>query len=868
MIKLKLKLGSSKDAKGKKIRWTAQTCKEKDSSQVKVDTDLYNDAVNCFKSDLPVSNDSDNHLSDLDNETYMDDLSEVETPSLGNSSNEITSNVSSLVKNANIKGDTPPDSKGCTSMRKCLRKCYVSLLKMSHDQEVTDSVKKSKTPKLDVRKIMDSKGKLDKDNNDENSCVKKESNKDVNDDDDDDDDDDDVERRSNTDVNGQDTNIVVKQGKKKLQGKKRLVAIEMPVYKQGLRKKVLLTDYGNEHEDVETVVFQLPSMVKKQKQLLNEMDIAEREKNLKHTSLLTNINTAKEKMADATDLSEKSELDACERNYQLEEKFGKLDKNVIFKRKCIEENGKTLIDFLEDNLNSNKSVGENKVKSLNGENIEGFASEIVSFYKEYNGFLCESKQAFDVCPCCNMDLKSKEEAFCLNHFQPHMAKLKQPVEVCKRCHITLPSRWLALHCCICDIPRLTNKVNYWVRDIRDEVAAFTMKLCFGKDDKEKDTATCVECEEQFHNTFSLKYHFLQNHIFVYRHLGDCGMEFTNIADFAKHINPALVDNDSKTRCFICQYSFISSYNLEQHVLEKHPSISEGKCEKCGSWFQCKVHLQEHYCGKQVWLNEKKLKACQSLQCQMDNCGLWFQSTKLLVSHNWDAHGLKAELCNICGSSFIDRRSLKIHMDYNHVQPVTHPCYICGQMYCGRSAMSDHLRTHKKHLRWTCDKCGAEFKNRTSFFYHGVKKHPKGGIRKVFTCHFCSESYYNKDSYKQHILANNHVTDEQPLPDIKTCDHCGKIFGSAMARTRHINRQHSEKKVHCSVCEKEFSCKSNLRQHMWTHTGQRPRCEDCAIYFRSHRKLVEHTAEKHNVHMEFKERDKKIRKEQNKSQLIK
>ncbi|CAH0731210.1 unnamed protein product, partial [Brenthis ino] len=111
------------------------------------------------------------------------------------------------------------------------------------------------------------------------------------------------------------------------------------------------------------------------------------------------------------------------------------------------------------------------------------------------------------------------------------------------------------------------------------------------------------------------------------------------------------------------------------------------------------------------------------------------------------------------------------------------------------------------------------------------------IKKKFTdfkCTICKKTFSEKAGLTQHNLTHS---SEKPF----TCHLCPHTFKTKKYLGRHIKRVHNEATENeCSFCGRKFHFKSLLRQHMYTHTDERPfKCKICGKGFNSSYTLNTH-----------------------------
>ena len=129
--------------------------------------------------------------------------------------------------------------------------------------------------------------------------------------------------------------------------------------------------------------------------------------------------------------------------------------------------------------------------------------------------------------------------------------------------------------------------------------------------------------------------------------------------------------------------------------------------------------------------------------------------------------------------------------------------------------------------YKCKICGFRFKQQSRLERHlNIHTRP-------YKCSFCNRKFAHE--YLQEMHERSH---KGTLPQ---CTLCG---GRYVCLQKHMENQHDDTvdtvKHVCSLCKKEYKKKKNLKEHMMSHSGERPySCQDCGKRFRTGRDLRTH-----------------------------
>lgn len=158
----------------------------------------------------------------------------------------------------------------------------------------------------------------------------------------------------------------------------------------------------------------------------------------------------------------------------------------------------------------------------------------------------------------------------------------------------------------------------------------------------------------------------------------------------------------------------------------------------------------------------------------------------------------------------------------------------------------------------CPVCNKHIKCKTTFKYHlnicnGVKP---------YECGSCNKAYADKRKLVQHLKKFQHKIKEAIVPDdarAKTISGqkindqtndpiSSKAVDALVTSVDTQSEQNSTLKVErksvtggtCTICNKQFSCRTGLKYHMNIHLGIQPyKCDECDKSFHDKRNMIQH-----------------------------
>ncbi|XP_033989763.1 zinc finger protein 2 homolog [Trematomus bernacchii] len=115
----------------------------------------------------------------------------------------------------------------------------------------------------------------------------------------------------------------------------------------------------------------------------------------------------------------------------------------------------------------------------------------------------------------------------------------------------------------------------------------------------------------------------------------------------------------------------------------------------------------------------------------------------------------------------------------------------------------------------------------------VSESRRSAGEKAFSCSVCEKAFTHRRSLKEHLIIH---TGEKPF----SCSVCEKAFTHRRSLKEHMIIHTGEKPYSCSFCKKYFTQRGNLKGHMRIHTGEKPFiCSVCKKYFTQRGNLKDH-----------------------------
>lgn len=177
---------------------------------------------------------------------------------------------------------------------------------------------------------------------------------------------------------------------------------------------------------------------------------------------------------------------------------------------------------------------------------------------------------------------------------------------------------------------------------------------------------------------------------------------------------------------------------------------------------------------------------------------------------------------------------KIFSHKEYLETANIDCESCDKKFKSRNHLLTHIQRVHNKIEFTCEKCNRKFSSENSLNQHLKQNNCTG----EFKCLFCEKILPTKIRLDAHMISHSHSKDDKKM---YSCDICHKEFITLANVNIHKRKVHEDiKNSLCTICGLSLYDKSQLKQHMMSHSSERPfKCNQCEATFRHFNDVAVH-----------------------------
>ncbi|XP_077096519.1 zinc finger protein 407 [Siphateles boraxobius] len=292
----------------------------------------------------------------------------------------------------------------------------------------------------------------------------------------------------------------------------------------------------------------------------------------------------------------------------------------------------------------------------------------------------------------------------------------------------------------------------------------------------------------------------------------------------------------RIRCEDCGFLADGLSGLNVHISMKHPSKEKHfHCLLCGKSFYSESNLQQHLSSAAHLRNEHGSvedlpDGGASFRCV--RCSEPCHTEQELFLHIKEKHEELLREVN----KYVVEDTEQINRERQENQGSV--CKYCGKVCKSSNSMAflAHIRTHTGSKPFMCKICNFATAQLGDARNH-VKRHL--GMRE-YKCHICGWAFVMKKHLNTHLLGKHGLG--QPKERKFECDLCERNFSEKWALNNHMKLHTGDKPFKCGwpSCHYAFLTLSAMKDHHRTHTGEKSfLCDLCGFAGGTRHALTKH-----------------------------